>query len=258
MKSNYTYVLIALLGILAVAACGDSSSLNADSTLPSILNSVNEESIANTSTSDTLFNASYEAQFEVLPDDICWEYYSNGSGSVIDFQNGNLIINTTAENQYNYDFFYQESPVTTAPAANSPWIVEVKARFVNGSSSNNARTPMSVAVLPYSDWGNILWIGNGEIFLMEDETTKGDTAIVNTTEFHVYTIQVDSDDNVDVYVDDTGMTNTPALSGSLINVSGWPAQRISFGDGTNQARGVSEWSYIRHNAYNGICGIFLP
>jgi len=208
---------------------------------------------------DGSYNASFEAQFEVLPDHICWEYYNNGSGSVIDFQNSNLVINTTGENQYYYDFFYQESPETTAPAANSPWIVETRARFVSGSSSHIARTPMSVAVLPYANWGNILWIEDGGIFLLNGVgMTRGDSAVVNTTEFHVYTIMADSDDNVDVYVDDPGMTNTPALTGSLINVSGWPAQRISFGDGTNSARGVSEWSYIRHNFYNGICGIFLP
>ena len=93
---------------------------------------------------------------------------------------------------------------------------------------------------------NTLFIGNGEIFLLSAENTRGMAATVSTTGFHDYVIDVNTSTGA-VQVQHDGV---PALTGSLFTTpSDTTTDYVVWGDISSFAFGQSEWTRFSHDAY---------
>ena len=253
MKLRLISTVILILGLLAAPAfMGASTALAADDK----------------------YNGSYEALFEIFPDDICWTEESyNGNAS---FDNGVLKLDTGSSdgNSQLYTIYGSDLVSPDPNKLNKPWIIEANAKYVSGVASHVARRHMHISFTPFSDLNltNSLMIGQDEIFLLSDDhpNVRGET--YNTTNnpnfdtdgaFHTYRIEVSYDETaindwrIHVYYDDG---ETAVLTGSLLNHSPWYSipMKIAFGDGTGFASGTSYWNHVKISHYNGICGIFLP
>jgi len=92
--------------------------------------------------------------------------------------------------------------------------------------------------------GNALFVGQDEIFLLADATTRGAAASVDTDDaFHTYRIEMDATGAIQVYYD-----GVPTLAGQAFP-SAAPAE-INFGDVTDDpaVTGSAEWRFVQHNA----------
>jgi len=204
---------------------------------------------------DGTYNASYEAELEVVPDDICWTVYSGSMSNAAGFSNGVLLINTGSAGGNFGAYQMTGDAILNAPTSGNPWIIEARIKYGAGSSSHSARTHVGIPFYPFANWFNLLQLGEDEAFLLNGPTSKGDSASVDTDDdFHTYTIYAYSDKTVEVYYDDE---ETAILEGDLLYYYN-TQMGIYFGDATGAASGLSYWSAVKHNAYNGICGIFLP
>jgi hypothetical protein len=121
-------------------------------------------------------------------------------------------------------------------------------RVVSSTSFiNSARSGAAIILTTAAGIGNILWLGNGEIFLLSGGLVRGATAAVNTVNFHLYRIEVSgvsSGSAIEVYQD-----NVLKLTGSLFTSPGTfgSVPRVGFGEVSTIASGTSEWKSFTHN-----------
>ncbi|MDZ4804869.1 MAG: FlgD immunoglobulin-like domain containing protein [Candidatus Eisenbacteria bacterium] len=135
-----------------------------------------------------------------------------------------------------------------------PDTLKVLARLKVVSESHqagNTRRGVTVAFTVAPDKANFLAFGRDEISLLSGFSLQGPTASVDTDDqFHDYLIEVQNETTVLVYQDDIlVLTGAIISSPNFDNVPGF-----YWGDGTGNARGVSEWQTFRHNANTLRCG----
>src|SRR2546425_2416326 len=157
---------------------------------------------------------------------------------------GKLVINTTdpVSNMY-----YVQSANISFP---SHTVIEARLRLVSGTTLNPARAPADIGFFTAPFVGNVFFIGQGEVFLLSGDLTRGQTATVDTQSvFHNYTIIIDNGTKIQVLQD-----NVPILSGSTFTSTNQPSTpEILFGEASTAAAGTSEWEFVRHNAGPSVC-----
>lgn len=123
-------------------------------------------------------------------------------------------------------------------------------RFVSGASTNAARTVAAVGFrIGANRKRNTLHIADGDIFLLTDTSTKGNTASVATKDaLHTYRIEVDTGTGAITVFRDGAST----LTGSTFEIADGLTPTILFGDASGSAGGTSEWASVSHNAHTPI------
>ena len=167
---------------------------------------------------------------------------ATGAGAAID--SSILTIDTSVIGSNGY---FLQSDVITKDGIS----LEASARYVSGYAADPARQSMVIAVTQGNNWGNGLYIGNGEIFILSDNMVKGLSATVDTHDsFHTYKIEVGATNGVgpasfNVYYD-----GTLKLSGSTFNSTDANGnnQSVYWGEGSSLAYGQSEWAFVRNTA----------
>jgi len=153
---------------------------------------------------------------------------------------GVLTLETSTESETLY--YIQSGDMLAIP---DPWVIEFEMRHVSGSSATPLRAPAVVFVTTGPSVGSLFLIDADSIALLADETSIGDSAIVDTDDaFHTYRIEITAAGAMSVYYDDAltleGTTYvSPAGHGSI--------PRIAFGPGSIASFGKSEWKSFGHD-----------
>lgn len=199
----------------------------------------------------TDYNATYDASSGLFPGDICpmWTLNDSATPEEPSVGGGKLTLSTSVNAE---NMLYVQS--TWEISITNPLVIEVRAKFVSGSSSHAAHAPMGIAFTTAPNVGNVLYIGQDIMFIDSAELVRGASAVVDTDgTAHTYRIEV-SGSAVQVFYDDvltlTGSTYTSA------NDHG-SAARIQWGDVSSRAFGISEWQSVRHNASTVTCNCGL-
>jgi len=189
------------------------------------------------------FNAEWYAVSGLLPDETCpaWELGESPSGDPPTFEGDTLVLTTSSGAR---TLVYQQTePQTAFP---DTLVIEFAMRFESGSTSDQTQRSAGVAFHDDSRNGNILYIGQDEMFLLSDIGSMGDSVQLDTDDgFHTYRITASSDGNISVSYD-----GVDTLNGTSFFHAQWSsAQLISWGDSSEFAYGVSRWTEFKHNAY---------
>lgn len=124
--------------------------------------------------------------------------------------------------------------------------IEATVKRISGSSSSSNRAPIAIGFTTVGSLGNILFIGNDEMFFLTAADAKGATASVQTDDaFHTYRIEVSSSGAIKVFYDSVEKLTSATVNNSSINGS---TPRVLWGEGTILASGTSEWQSVSHNA----------
>jgi hypothetical protein len=128
----------------------------------------------------------------------------------------------------------------------SDLVIETTLQVVSGSTSSNARGSVIVAFTLAPGFGNSLHIGVDDIFLLDDNNLRGDSAVVETDDgFHTYRIEVDSSGEVVVFYD--GVMTLSSSSFVSLPANGLDP-RVIWGLASTVSRGEVDWLSIEHNA----------
>jgi len=147
-----------------------------------------------------------------------------------------LTVSTTTESENAYFFIDSTSDQVN---------IEFRGRYVSGlSDPSPPRAPMVVQVQTAPYTVNYLFIREGQIFLLSDDTHIGATAAVPTSDsMHTYRITV-SGIVMQIYYD-----GVLELTGNMFNN---PATLdhpgILWGEASGAAYGTSEWEYFQYSA----------
>lgn len=166
------------------------------------------------------YNAFWEAATGVLPDSVCpnWDLVNSADTEFPMFEGDTLILGTSNPVEWMY---YQTSDVNMSTGLD----IQFEMKYVSGGA-NPTRSGAGVGFVTSTDIGNILWIGNNEVFLWSGIDVNGATTVVPTTDaFHTYRIVVVGT-FVQVYQDANLI-----LSGTTFLQAGyWGAPIIYWGD----------------------------
>ncbi|MBZ0112047.1 MAG: hypothetical protein K8J08_06280 [Thermoanaerobaculia bacterium] len=128
----------------------------------------------------------------------------------------------------------------------SELVIETTLQLVSGSSSSNAKGSVIVAFTLAPEFGNSLHIGVDDIFLLDDNNLRGDSAVVETDDgFHTYRIEVDSFGEVVVLYDGVVTLSSSSFVSSPAN---GPDPRVIWGMASTESQGVADWLSFEHNA----------
>ena len=188
-------------------------------------------------------NSTWEGHQLLLPSASCPPWDTNFSANPEShFMRGDTLVLITSDTAGTLEYF-QTAPNVVLP---DPLVIEAKMRFISGIGIP-ARAPAGLVCSYGSFFGNILYVAQDEIFLLEEYYIQGPSTSVDTDDdFHVYRMLIHSSHAIEVYYD-----GTLVLQGELTPPNPlWGASPIiAFGDDTYHAYGTSEWLYVRHNAY---------
>lgn len=185
----------------------------------------------------------WNATSGVLPDRTCPPYnlFDDAEPETPVLSANKLTLSTSHNNEL---MFYQQ----TAPyiSFSDATFIEARTRVVSGSSNFVTREHAGIIFLTATAGGNSLFIGQDEVFLLAEGDVRGMTAAVDTDDaFHTYRINIQPDGSINVLYD-----GSLILTGSTFPQGGGLPQ-IAWGDFTNEAQGISEWEFFRHNAGRG-------
>lgn len=160
---------------------------------------------------------------------------------------GVLTISTAsaAENTY----YLQDTTANPSFSTLAGASIEARVRYVSGAAASSARDAAVVALTHGGGWGNALFVGNGVIFIGAGENTRGASAVIDTSVFHTYRIDLGAGGigaaTFNVYVDDVA-----ALTGSTYNsgLDNGSAQLVFWGEASAVAYGTSQWQFVRDAA----------
>jgi len=196
-------------------------------------------------------SASLESQWGassgLIPDQACpsWSLTDSATPENPVLTGGHLTIATSADAE---TMAYGHSGLTLQIP--DPLIIEFRARFVSGSQSIDSRAPLTVHFTIAPDIGNGLYIRSGQMFLNAGNNVRGPTAVVDTTSFHTYRIEVSAAGVINGFYD-----GALALTGATFNSDphNGPTPRVLWGEGSTLAFGTSEWEFFRHNIHIADC-----
>jgi hypothetical protein len=188
------------------------------------------------------FISNWNAPSGVLPNQIAtpWTLFEDATPELPVLSGGVLTLSTTPDAER---MIYSHSGSTVDMSGN--FYIEARLKRVSGSTSSPNRAPISIGFTTTGSFGNILFIGNDEVFFINSGDVKGPTASVQTDDaFHTYRIEVSSIGGITLLRD-----NMAILSASTINNVGLNGSVpiVFWGDGTLLAQGVSEWQSFEHN-----------
>ncbi len=185
----------------------------------------------------------YDAAGNVPPHLACplWTLVDTANPEDPTVTGGVLTLATSDDSEIQY-YFQSGAAVITPPTL----IIEAEVKLISGSSSNATRAPIGIGFTIDTDFEkNVLYIADGEIFILTGENTKGASANVATTDdFHIYRIEVNTTSGVVTVFRD----NVQVLTGATFTDPSNTENRVRFGPSSTLANGVSEWKMVRHNA----------
>jgi hypothetical protein len=195
------------------------------------------------------FNSDWQASAGSLPTASCPLWTGTDSSLAADPSiAGGVMTLPTGSREFGVDddqmsFRQRGSQLRVPPLL----VIEARMRYVSGSSAAPWRTPAVIAFTASPGVGNLLFIGEDEIFLTgPGGNSRGPAAAVDTdNSLHSYRIEVARDGSIRVSQD--GSTVLEGSTFDDVNANG-STPRILWGDATSFASGTSEWAYFRHNA----------
>ncbi len=171
-------------------------------------------------------------------------WQQSGTGATM---SGNVLSIST--NAYTNNTVFIQNNLSTPNFSTLQGVsVEFRVRYVSGDTNAAYRNTISFGVSQGNGWGNSLYIGNNQIFLLADNIVRGASVNLDTTGFHTYRVDVapstgNSASTVKVYYDGTLiLTGTTFYS---IDANG-TSQRVYWGEGSAHAYGTAEWQYVRN------------
>lgn len=171
------------------------------------------------------------------------QWVATGSAfSSVDSSALTIDTNNIADNS-----FFLQSDITTQNGIS----IEANARYVSGYTAHSARDSMVVAVTQGNNWGNALFIGQGQIFILSDNMQGGLSASVDTTNsFHTYKIDVGATNGSNAASFNVYYDGVLTLSGTTFNSSmaNGNDQSVYWGEASMLANGKSEWAFVRNAA----------
>ena len=189
----------------------------------------------------------WEASSGLLPDEICQPFGLEDTATPEEPVLGAtfLTISTDVDAEH-MGYFHSGADVSFT----DPLVIEARLRVLSGSGVVTFRAPVEILFTLSPEFGNALYLDVDEIFVLSDNNTKGDSAVVDTDgAFHTYRIEVVvgglNDGDFEVYYDGVlTLTGTSFLS---LPANGLEP-RVSWGARTSFFHGTSEWEYLEHNA----------
>ena len=189
----------------------------------------------------------WEASSGLLPDEICQPFGLEDTATPEEPVLGAtfLTISTDVDAEH-MGYFHSGADVSFT----DPLVIEARLRVLSGSGVVTFRAPVEILFTLSPEFGNALYLDVDEIYVLSDNTTKGDSAVVDTDgAFHTYRIEVVvgglNDGDFEVYYDGVlTLTGTSFLS---LPANGLEP-RVSWGARTSFFHGTSEWEYLEHNA----------
>lgn len=202
----------------------------------------------------TYFSNEWHAGTGRLPQVFCprWTLLNSANVEVPQLNPLRLVLNTNSSGEIM--MYTQQGPDFTVNPS-TQWI-QFRMRYVSGNTTDTTRRVASVLFQTDGPTpvGNILWIGQDEIFLWSSDATIGPRAFVDTDgSYHTYLIEWEaSGGTIKVYRDGASF---PTLTGSHFNRPQWTSQaRIVWGHQFFGAQGESRWQSIFHSydvTFNG-------
>jgi hypothetical protein len=182
-----------------------------------------------------------------LPDDDCpWVGFDNATPESPALSGGVL---TLATSELTEDVYYQQATFLAVP---DTFQISARLRVVSETHlAGNPRLAVGIGFTVGPDSANVLFLGHDSAFLWAEFGAQGPTASVDTDDaFHDYLIEVIDHCRIRVFQDDVMiLAGAIAVSPYFAN-----AAEIYWGDGTGNAHGVSEWTFVGHNASTDPCG----
>ncbi|MGJ8696189.1 MAG: PEP-CTERM sorting domain-containing protein [Verrucomicrobiaceae bacterium] len=126
-------------------------------------------------------------------------------------------------------------------------VIDFEMAYISGFTNQNFRDTGLVFATVSSGVNMGLFIGDDEVFFLNGQTSRGpENTTLDTHAFHQYQLVIDgttAGSTVNLYQD----TNL-VLSGSTYAYAPATTEVISFGDGTTNANGETQWRSFIHNA----------
>jgi len=203
---------------------------------------------ANTGQAQTAYNSIWNASAGNTPDlaNPPWTLVTNTESSYSLPAGGPLTLTAPANSQS--ILYYQ---LATNLAIPSVLEIQASVRVLSSQSSVGYRAGTAIIFQNSNSIGNILFLGNGSIFLLSPADPSGDTqgplATVDTEgAFHTYHIEVNGTEEaggtVTVFYD-----GSPVLTGATFkNIN--TLAGIAFVEGGLSAYGSAAWQSFEHNA----------
>jgi hypothetical protein len=184
----------------------------------------------------------WEASSGKLPTQIAPPYGLDTAGTFSTILNpGFLSVSTTGDSSL--AFYAQYGPTVDTSGS---FYVQAGVKIVSDSSSFDAREAAAIFITTAPGVGNVLYIGDGRVFLLASGNVRGDTALVPTTDgFHNYELDVAANGALTVFYDGTEILTGQTFSSESNNGD---QERVGWGDLSVFASGTSDWSYVRHDA----------
>jgi hypothetical protein len=145
--------------------------------------------------------------------------------------------------------YYQDASVVPGFDTRDGFSIEARVRYVSGSSSLDSRDVIGLFFSQGYTFGTGLFIGDGRVFINDQNVIRGDTAYVDTSGFHTYRIDVAAQampqgfSAVSVYYDGALLLTGQTFQSDQANGS---VPSFAFGDLSAYASGVSEWQFVRN------------
>lgn len=192
--------------------------------------------------SSECFNADWSADSGVFPDSTCPKW-SVIDGTLSDplFVGDTLVITT---DEFEDSMFYEMSgPQIVFP---DTIVVDFEAKIVSGQTNDGGHSHAQIAVTLAPDSACLIWLDVAGIVLAStaDDALRGGD-LLTADEFHRVQIRIFEGGLYEVRVDEHLYLEGAAFSDPILpDVPG-----IRFGQWDVNARSVSYWRNIRHNAY---------
>ena len=188
-------------------------------------------------------DVNYDAASAVLPEQAtpAWALTDTAAADPA-LAGGHVVLSTGPDAE---TMFYLQTPPDVQ--VEFPFIVEARVRYVSGTTSSFVRTGCNIFVTTAPTVGNVLFIGEDEVFLLGGSSTRrGETARVDTNDaMHTYRMVFQANGTISVLQDGNLILGGTAFSDASANGN---EVHVGFGDGTSLASAVSEWEFARHGS----------
>lgn len=191
----------------------------------------------------------WQASSGLLPDQIAPPYTLQNSANPETPNLAGSVLTISTNSDLENMTYIQSGALIDMPTS---FFVEVRVRFVSGSTSASNREPISIGFTTLPSIGQGLFIGPDLIFIINGsplDNPRGASAVVDTDDvFHTYRMEADgisAGSAVRVFYDGA-LTLTGTTYEHPTDHGDTP--RVYWGEGSSLANGTSEWQSAEHNA----------
>jgi hypothetical protein len=206
-------------------------------------NSLEIANLGATTSCVSSFTSEWNAASGLFPDEVSPAWTEGDTAEPEEpMLNGGVLTLSTSEN-LEHMFYIQSAPQIDVTL---PFALEMRMRFVSGSSASTGRAPGFIAITTNVQEGTALFIDQDRIFITATGDVVGDSAMVDTDDaFHDYRLEIETDGGVTILYD-----GVPMLSGATFVSSNnhGPDDRVFWGEGSIHTFGVLDWQFVRHTA----------